>query len=411
MIGSHTFSSLRHRDFRLFWFGSLLSEVGTQMQVVAINWQVYELTGSAVSLGLVGLASFLPIPVFALLGGLFADRADRKKLLIYCQVFQAVIAAALAATTHAAIISPLLIYAMVLMTYVARTFQAPARQGIIPHLVPRSDFLNAVSLSTLVRQGAIVIGPAIAGFMIEFGRVKVVYLSNALSFVLLVAALLPVRIVPPNSESVVTFSLGSVLEGIHFVRRNPILLSTMILDFLANFFASALTMLPIFAKDILGQGAAGLGLMYAAPSVGAIITGLFMASRTRLKRPSQVIVVGVILYGLATIGFGLSSVFHLSLVFLALIGAGDMISTVLRNTIRQLITPDEIRGRMVAVNMVFIQGGPQLGELEAGLAAAAFGAPVSVVIGGLGAVISAIAVYRLVPQLRDYQTGEGVIEK
>lgn len=398
-----TFSSLKHKGFQLFWTGSTISEIGSQMQLVAINWQIYELTHSALALGLVGLASFLPIPFFALLGGLVADKVDRKWLLIYSQIAQGLVAVILAYLTISGQITALWIYILIALTFVGKVFQAPARQAIIPQLVPAKDFMNAAALSVLGGRSSILIGPAIAGFGIEFWGVKSVYLFNAISFIFLIAALLPIKIDSSHIKNNVTYSFKSILEGIHFVKSNQILYSTMLLDFSANLFASATTMMPIFAMDILKIGASGLGIMYAAPSIGAVIAGLLIASYKRLNRPGWAILISVFIFGVATIGFGLSSNYYLSLLFLAVLGAGDMISTVLRNTIRQLITPDHLRGRMVSINMIFIQGGPQLGEFEAGILASLMGAPISVAIGGIGAVVSVILIGLLSPNLRNYR--------
>lgn len=384
----------------------MVSEIGTQMQVVAINWQVYELTHSALALGLVGFAGFLPIIFFALLGGLVADKVDRKKLLIFTQIFQALVAAMLAIFSFLNLVTPSLIYIMIALTAAAKTFQAPARQAIIPHLVPKAHFINAISLNTLIRQSSILIGPAIAGFMIALYGVRSIYLLNAISFIFLIIALIPVKVFAKPLEKKVSYSLSSVWEGIKFVKGNQILASTMILDFLANFFSSATTLLPIFAKDILKVGPAGLGLLYAAPAIGAVIAGLILASIRNIKSQGKLILASVFLYGVATIGFGLSKSFYLSLFFLSLVGVGDMVSTVLRNTIRQLITPDYIRGRMVSINMIFVQGGPLIGEMEAGVLAAFTSAPFSVAIGGIATVILTLLVAIKEPKLKDYQGQE-----
>lgn len=397
-----TFSSLKFKDYKLFFWGSLVSEVGTQMQVVAINWQIYEITNSAISLGVVGLAGFIPILVFSLIGGVVADKVDRKNLLITTQIFQAIFAGMLAIATFLGVTTPSLIYTTIALIGIAKSFQAPARQAIIPHLVPRPYFINAVSLNTLIRQSSIVIGPAIAGFMIEGLGVKSIYIFNAVSFLFLIFALIPIKVNVAPLEKKVSYSLKSVWEGIKFVKGNQILYSTMLLDFLANFFSSATTLLPIFAKDILGTGARGLGILYASPAIGAVLAGLIMATLHNIKHQGKIILASVMLYGLATIGFGLSKSFYFSLLFLSLVGVGDMISTVLRNTIRQLITPDYIRGRMVSINMIFIQGGPLIGETEAGLVAAITSAPFSVITGGIAtvAVTALVAVY--IPKLRNY---------
>ncbi len=400
------FSSLKFRDYRLFWWGGVLSEVGSQMQLVAINWQLYEITNSPIALGLLGLVAFIPIILFSLPAGLFVDKHDRKKILIWSQIFPTIFAFILAGASYSNLISPALIYSMVGLAFVAKCFQGPARQAIIPQLVPRAYFMNAVSLNTMIRQAALVVGPAIAGFMIQPFGVQTIYFINAISFLIYIISLLPIKVVMHKKASEIEFSFTAIMDGIRFVYKSPILLSTMLLDFLANFFSSATTLLPIFAKDILKVGPQGLGFLYAAPSAGSVIAGLIIASLGHIRHQGKVVIGGVLLYGAATIGFGLSNMFILSLIFLSLVGVGDMISTVLRNTIRQLLTPDHLRGRMVAVNMIFVQGGPQIGETEAGIVAALFGAPFSVVSGGIAAVLITLFVAMKVKSLRNYQGNE-----
>lgn len=396
------FSSLQFHNFRLYFFGSMASEIGTQMMMVAIAWQVYQMTHSAASLGWIGVSGFIPILIFSLVGGLAADNMDRKKLLIYSQVFQAFVALVLAFTSYYGFITPVIIYILNALLSVGKAFQAPARQAIIPQLVPKEQFINAISLNTLVRQSSSVIGPSIAGFLIAFYGVNSIYFINAVSFLVLIITLVPINVHIRTVTEKAEFSFGSILEGVKFIYGNKILLWTMILDFIANFFSSATLLLPIFAADILKVGAQGLGVLYAAPAIGAVVAGLIMASLGNIRNQGKVILGSVLIYGAATIGFGLSGWYLLSLFFLSLVGAGDMVSTVLRNTIRQILTPDHIRGRMTAVNMVFIQGGPLLGEAEAGFVAAFTGAPFSVVSGGVITVVITILIGIYVVQLRNF---------
>lgn len=400
------FSSLKFKDYRLFWWGGILSEVGSQMQMVAINWQLYELTNSPIALGILGLVAFIPIILFSLPAGLFVDKHDRKKILIWSQVFPTFFAFILAGASYFNVISPVLIYSMVGLAFVAKCFQGPARQAIIPQLVPRKNFMNAVSLNTMIRQAALVVGPAVAGFMIQPFGVQTIYFINGISFLIYIVSLLPIKVVMNKRASEIEFSFTAIMDGIRFVYKSPILLSTMLLDFLANFFSSATTLLPIFAKDILHVGPQGLGILYAAPSIGSVLAGLIMASVGHIKHQGRVVIGSVLLFGAATLGFGLSKSFYLSLFFLSLVGVGDMISTVLRNTIRQLLTPDHLRGRMVSVNMIFVQGGPQIGETEAGLLAAFAGAPVSVITGGIATLLITLVIAIVIPKLRKYRGNE-----
>lgn len=396
------FASLKFPDFRLYYSGTVLSEIGSQMQLVAINWQIYEMTGSAWSLGLIGLAGFLGVVIFALPAGLLADKMDRKKILMVSQLIPCIFAFILAISTLGGWVSEWLIYSMVFLTFAARTFQGPARQAIIPQLVPEAYLVNAFSLQTISRQLSLIIGPAIAGFMIQFWDVGSIYLLNGVSFVAYIATLAPLKIKMHQMSGEVSYSFKSMWDGIHFVWSNPILFYTMLLDFIANFFSSATTLLPIFAKEIFGVGPQGLGILYSAPAFGSIIAGLVMASLGNIRNQGKIILAAVTLYGAATALFGLTNSFYLAIILLSLVGVGDMISTVLRNTLRNMLTPDHIRGRMLAVNTLFIQGGPMIGETEAGAVAHLFGAPFAVFSGGVATVFATLFIWWKVPKLRNY---------
>lgn len=358
------------------------------MQVVAVSWQVYEMTKNPASLGLIGVANFIPIIVFSLFGGLIADKMDRRKLLLISQSALSILAFLLFVLTLTNLINPWIIYLLLVIIAISQSFSIPARQAVLPHLVPKALFMNAISLNTLQFQGAILIGPAIAGFLIGGFGVSIIYLFNAVSFLFFIWAVFTLKIsLQKHDTDEVEFSMGAILEGVKFVISTPILYLTMILDFLATFFGTATILMPVFAQDILHIGPQGLGLLYAAPAIGGVIAGLILSSLHQIKNQGKVILGSVILYGIATIGFGLSTHFTLSIFFLILVGFGDMASTVIRNTIRQMVTPDHLRGRMVSVMRIFFQGGPQLGEIEAGFLAKAIGAPASVVVGGLGVVL------------------------
>jgi MFS family permease len=399
-----TFSSLKFPDFRNYYLGTVFSEVGTQMQVVAINWQIYELTDSAASLGLVGLSAFLAVIIFSLPSGLIVDKLNRKKVLLFSQFFPFLIALTLAYMSYFNTISPLAIYILVFLTFASQAFQGPARQSIIPQLIPKEYFVNAFSLQTISRQVSLMLGPAIAGFVIEFFGVQTVYVFNAASFIFYILLIIPIHIKPHEVVNEVSYSFKSLWEGVHFVLTNQILIYTMALDFIANFFSSATTLLPIFAKDIFDIGPKGLGLLYSAPAIGSTIAGLVIASIHKISNQGIWILAGVTLYGAATAAFGLSQSFIIALIFLCLVGVGDMISAIFRSTMRQILTPDHLKGRMIAVNMIFVQGGPMAGEAEAGFVAQFFGAPFSVVSGGVITVILTLLIAWKVPKLRKYQS-------
>ncbi len=385
-----SFPALRHRDFRLLWIGQLISVTGTQMQLVAINWHVYLLTKSPLALGAVGLVRVLPIVLCSLAGGVVADAVNRKRLMLTSQSVMLVSAALLAGLTAAGRETLWPIYLLTAVASAAIAFDNPARQAMLPTLVPAEDFPNAVSLSIVVFNSATIVGPALAGLLLSIRGPALIYALNAASFVAVIVALLLMRAsgrAAAGSE-IAQLNLSALRVGLRFVWRTPIIVQTMMLDFIATFFASATALLPIFAAEILHVGARGLGLLAAAPGAGSIVTGLLIARFGAMRKQGKAVIVSVAIYGAATIVFGLSRWFWLSLLMLAVTGAADTVSTVLRQTIRQLITPDHLRGRMTSVNMIFFFGGPQLGELEAGVVAALIGASLSVVTGGVGCLIA-----------------------
>ena len=387
-----SFSALRHRDFRLLWMGQIVSVTGSQMQSVAINWHVYLLTKSAFALGLVGLFKGVPIVLCSLMGGVVADAMDRRRLMIATQSVMLVSAAALALATLAGLQSVWPIYLLTAAASGATAFDIPARQALMPTLVPAKDFPNAVSLGLMVFNVAMIVGPAIGGFLLASHGPAAVYGINAFSFVAVIAALMAMRTsgrTTEQTEQANRVSYAALKEGLAFVWRTPVIVQTMTLDFAATFFASATALLPIFAAEILNVGARGVGLLAAAPAVGSVLTALLIARGGGFRRQGSIVIWSVATFGLATVGFGISRVFWFSLLMLAVTGAADTVSTVLRQTIRQLATPNYLRGRMTSINMVFFMGGPQLGELEAGVVASLIGAPLSVIIGGVGSLLSA----------------------
>ena len=297
------------------------------------------------------------------------------------------------------------IYVLAALTSAASAFDAPARQSLIPNLVPREHLPNALSLNTIVFQAASVVGPSLAGLVISVGGVAWAYAINALSFVAVIVGVLLMRGVQATSATEAgEISLAAAKEGIRFVFASPMIRSTMLLDFFATFFASATALLPIFAQDVLRVGAHGYGLLYAAPSAGALVASVAMVRDIdRVRHRGRTLLWAVAAYGAATVVFGVSRSFWLTFACLAASGAADTVSTVFRNVIRQLETPDHIRGRMVGVNMVFFMGGPQLGEMEAGLVANWWGAVASVVTGGIGSLVATAWVAAATPALRQYE--------
>lgn len=396
------FIALRYRDFRLLWLGQLISQAGTQMSVVAITWQLYELTGSSLALGLIGLCRLVPLLIFSLGSGVLADAVDRRTLMLCSQSAMLAIVSGLALTTSLGVATPPLIYLFVTLLGIASTFDLPARQALIPSLVPRQHLTNALSLNIIVWQIATIVGPTLAGLLIGWSNSAApVYIFDTFSFGAVIISLLLIRTRHVVGERQ-PVSLGAALDGLRFVRRTPILFWTMALDFIATFFAGAMTLLPVFAKDVLMVGPQGLGLLYSAPSIGAVVTGLIMAWIGSVRRQGAIILLAVAIYGLCTAIFGISTSFVLSCVMLAGLGAADTVSMVIRNTLRQTLTPDALRGRMVSVNQMFFAGGPQLGEIEAGVAAQLLGAAASVWTGGVACILAVVVIAARVPSLRHY---------
>jgi MFS family permease len=299
------------------------------------------------------------------------------------------------------------LYLLTASTAAFGSFDGPARQAMLPNLVPREHLPNAISLNTIMFQVAAVVGPALAGIVIAMLGVGWVYGLNAVSFLAVIVALVRMRGAPTRAGTERTeVSFRAAIEGLRFVFSAPLIRSTMLLDFFATFFSSATALLPIFAQDILDVGATGYGWLYAAPGLGALLSGATMAHVVdRIERRGRTILCAVAGYGVATIVFGFSRSFWLTFACLALTGATDIVSTVLRNILRQFSTPDHLRGRMTSVNMIFFMGGPQLGELEAGLVAHGFGAPVSVVSGGIGCLLTTAWIAARTPALRRYRAG------
>jgi MFS family permease len=410
------FVALTHRNFRLLWIGLLFSLTGSMMQNAALLWHVSLLVSperKALALGLVGLVRVVPIVVFSMISGVVADVWNRRRLMLLTQTGAAVISLGLAVLAFRGLSAVWPLYVLTAVGASISTFDLPARQSLVPTLVPRAHLPNAISMNAIMFQTASVVGPSLGGIVIAAAGVGWVYLVNTLSFGCVIAALLlmrgvsgtPVREAHDPEHEV---SWRAAKEGLHFVFRSPLIRSTMLLDFFATFFSSATALLPIFAQDVLRVGARGYGWLYAAPAVGAVAMSVVMIPLTsRIRRRGPVLLWAVGGYGLATAVFGVSRWFWLTFFCLAMTGAMDTISMIIRNIVRQLETPDRLRGRMIGVNMVFFQGGPQLGELEAGFVANWLGPVFSVVSGGVGCLIATAWVTATTPALRHYHAEGG----
>ena len=397
------FPALQYRDYRIYAAAQLISNIGSQMQFVALNWHIYELTHSPFLLGLIGLCRFVPIVLFSLIGGTVADAHNRKNIVLVTQIVMASLAAILGVLTLTGSITPAFIFIITMFSAGTMAFDMPAMASFVPSLVEKKDLHSAISLNSLFFQTSVILGPAIGGILIGHFSPGVVYVFNAISFVFVIIGLLLMH-TKGSPGTGQTPSIALIADGLHFIRSKTIIWSTMLLDFFSTFFASATALLPVFAKDILHVGPTQFGLLYSAPSIGAVIAAVFIAQKGKLRKQGLLLLTAVLCFGLATICFGISKNYVLSLFFLSLVGAGDEVSTVIRNTVRQLETPDLMRGRMTSINMIFFMGGPQLGDFEAGALAGFIGAPLSVVIGGVGTMIVVGIFYFAIPRLRNYDS-------
>jgi MFS family permease len=396
----HSLSAvLRLRDFRLLLTGTVAGTLGLQMQTTAVGWELYERTGSALALGVVGLVALVPIVVLTLPAGHAVDSFDRRKLLIAAQALFTIAWLGLAAVSwwHA----PLwMLYGCVLMAGIARAFQGPLRSAILPSIVPKALLPTAVTWQGGAWQLAAVIGPAVAGVMIGATHTAVpVYLAaatGALVFLIMATRLHYRQLERPPTA----LTIRALVAGVNFVWRAKLLLGTITLDLFAVVLGGATTLLPIYAKDILHVGPTGLGWMNSADSLGAILMAVWLGSRPPLRRAGWTLLTAVFVFGLATLVFGYSRSYPLSLAALIVLGAADMISVVVRSTLVPLVTPDDMRGRVGAINSLFIGTSNQLGGFESGVVAHAFGPVVSVVAGAIGTMLVVISIAWKWPELR-----------
>ena len=402
--------SLLHRRFFLLWAGLMISLAGSQMQVWALFWHIRTLTKAPLALGGIGLARILPVLVFSLIGGSFADTVNRRKILFVTQTGMALGALALGLLTLLGHIQLWHIYFLTALQAVAVSFDTPARQAVVPNLVPPKDLPNAFSMTSIAGQTGSIVGPALSGLIIAYWGLSYIYIINAISFLAVILALVMMGSIPQQAQPTKqpAVNLTAIREGIQFIVTHPIILSTMVIDFFATFFSSANTLMPIFARDVLGVGAIEYGWLSAAQSIGALMAALVVSQVKEIRQQGPAFLVSVAIFGFATIAFGLSPTVAVAMLALILVGAADSVSTIIRNTIRQLQTPDYIRGRMTGVNQIFFMGGPQLGEVEAGLVAQFFGAPFAIISGGIGCLVAVAWIVRRWPQLWVYRGDEAI---
>ena len=390
---------LGNREFVRFIAARFLATLAVQMQTVAVGWQVYEVTRDPLDLGLVGLSQFLPFVLLILPAGHVADSCDRRRVLAACFALECLCAVLLLAFAARGLESARPVFAVMVLFGIARAFAMPTGQALLPNLVTRAQFGTAVALNSSTWQVATIAGPALGGVMYLLGA-PVVYASVAVLLAAAVAMVLTLRAggrdaarstEPPGWET--------LLSGLRFVRSRRLVLGAISLDLFAVLFGGATALLPVYAADVLQVGPAGLGWLRTAPGIGAALCGVVLGLAPITRRVGRWMFGGVVVYGLATVVFGASTSFWLSLAALLLMGAGDMVSVYVRHLLVQLETPDEIRGRVSAVNAVFIGASNELGEFESGVTAAWFGTVPAVIVGGCATLVVAGAWSRLFPEL------------
>jgi MFS family permease len=387
-------SPFHHRDFCLFWTGSMLSGIGNQFTTVAMAWQIYELTDSALQIGLLGLLRAVPQMILLLFAGLLADAINRRKLTMFTQTGLFCVSTALTLLTFAGKASPHLLYAATIFLALFTALEQPSRQSMIPNLVPREHLAQSLALQGTQRYVPVIAGPSIAGVVLALFGPAVCYAVDAFSWLAMLSALALLRTPISEGGGWKTISLSSLREGLGFVWGHGVIFPLMLLDFGATLFGNVRSLFPVYARDILFVGPQGLGLLYASRAVGSLCAAALVSVMGPVRRAGMWIILGVGLYGVATAVFAYSQVFWISVLMLALCGAGDTISSILRSTINQMTTPDELRGRMSSINSIFTSSGPQLGQFESGLVAAWLGAQLSALTGGLAslAIVALVAI-------------------
>jgi MFS family permease len=405
----HIPPALKHRGFALIWGGLMISVVGTQMQQWALFWHISQLSRDPIAVSVVGGVRFLAVLAFSLIGGLVADRYNRRTIMLITQSTSMSIAIVLGLLTLSGEIKLWHIYALTGIQAAAMAFDLPARQSLVPNLVPRADLPSAFSLQSIAFNTGAILGPAMSGMVIGYLGQQYVYFINGTTFLAVILALILMGKVPQSTTPVqrgLRAAWLDIQDGVRFIRSQPLILSTMMLDFIATFFSSANTLLPYFAQNILHVGEVAYGWLASAQSIGAVFVGLVVSQYQNIRRQGILLLGSVVVFGSAAIMFGISRLFGVIFLALILMGAADSVSTIIRNTIRQLNTPDSLRGRMTSINQIFFSGGPQLGEIEAGAVAQFFGVPFAIVSGGIGTILGVWLVVSIWPGLSRYNGDE-----
>lgn len=397
-------SPLKNPTFLCFWLGQIASSFAFQMLVVGIGWQMYDLTNSALNLGLVGLAQFLPQLALTLVAGHAIDQYNRRVIILCCRLLMAatILVLVLGNVTHT--ISATMIYACSALLGATRAFEMPATQALLPNLIAPNQLSRAVALMASAREATVIVGPALGGVIYLIGATTL-YSASVACFLMSFLVLLNLRY-EYKAPARAPVSLETLFGGMNFIRRNPVILGSISLDMFAVLLGGATALLPIVAKDILHTGPWGLGLLRCAPALGAVLMSVYLTRRPLTRHVGKIMFSAVAMFGIATIAFGLSTNLLVSLLALLLLGASDMISVVIRSTLVQLETPDEMRGRVSAANSIFIGTSNQLGEFESGVTAAWLGVVPAIVVGGIGTLLVVALWMKCFPTLTQRQTLE-----
>jgi MFS family permease len=388
---------MRHQPFAYYWLARISTTIALQMQVVAVSWQLYELTHDPLDLGLVGLTQFIAAALLVPVAGHLADRYDRRLIVRSCQFLAAIAVAMLAAGTAYGWLSRDAILAIVFVIGAARAFEATTLQTLLPAIVPLPMLARATAASSTATQLAVIAGPAVGGLIYAANPVLVYALCCLLYFSAgLLVSLIRIERVPPTREPI---SFAVLFAGLNYIRHNPIILGAITLDLFAVILGGATALLPVFAHDVFNIGPEGLGLLRAAPGAGALFIALVMIRWPPRQGVGHIMFGAVIVFGVAIVVFALSRSFVLSMLALGVLGAADMVSVVIRMTLVQLETPDAMRGRVSAVNSLFVQASNQLGDFRAGLMAAWIGTIPTVLIGGIGTLLVVLAGRKLFAEL------------
>jgi MFS family permease len=389
---------MNNKSFIFFWFARVLSTLANQMLAVAVGWHIYALTNNVFYLGLVGLAQFLPMFLLTLVVGHVADNYNRQAVIRFCQLIEGVGVLVLALGSYVGWLNEKSILLIVFALGAARAFETPTMQALLPNIVTDEFLPQSIAWAASSTQTATIIGPALGGLLYVAGPTVVYFIVSALFLgaSLLVSLIHIQRMVVSNKGSV---NLQSLFAGISFIRSKPAILGAISLDLFAVLFGGATALLPVYAKEILAIGPQGLGILRSAPAVGALLMSVFLARNPLQHRVGRTMFIAVIVFGMATVGFAVSTSFVLSICTLTVLGASDVISVVIRSSLVQLGTPDEMRGRVSAVNSMFVGTSNQLGEFESGITASWLGVVPAVLIGGIGTIIIALLWMKIFPQL------------